>query len=361
LDTTRPCSCQGNNERCFKCDGTGFVQDLGDARPTPVARSPYPWEPALNSRSKGQGRKKKSAVRTVPVQQSRQQKPAPPRTLLCLPDLNPPPPYLVRDGVQYTHCKHCTLYVATPRFLVHEEICVRVPPRSKSEKPSVVPPVDPSRISASPRIPSSVVGNREWTSCHLCNSDILAKNLSRHVQRVHGPMTRENSATESLPPAQLSRAGQRYHRCSHCGQYIKSEQILVHTGVCTWRSSQRPKLAAKGAPPRLDPAARPLLKLAKEHAQPGERVNSVSVQNVPVQTVRARTSLQCVATSAQATHTNKAGAVWESAYAAAENNMLARSDRSSDASRFLGYFARENGRFGSMPSYDGYDDESDAD
>lgn len=33
----QPCSCQGNNENCFKCGGWGYIDKIGAGRATPVA------------------------------------------------------------------------------------------------------------------------------------------------------------------------------------------------------------------------------------------------------------------------------------------------------------------------------------
>lgn len=284
-----------------------------------------------------------------------------PRTLLSLPDLQPPPAHLVRDGLQYTHCKHCTLYVAAPRFLVHEEICRHVSLRPKLAKPSPVSRVAYAPVRPNARVRALVVANREWVACDICHCGILAKNLARRVRRAHKQLWQERGAPEVSPPAHLTGDGQRLSRCAQCGKYFESEHMLTHTRVCTWRSSKRRQSAQSDEALEQAPTARPLLGLSKKKEQPKKQVNTASVRMVLKRAVKAQTTAVRGASSAHAAKTNKPSLFQQSSRVSEEGTMMASPDRSSDASRFVGYFARENGHFGSMPSYDGYDDESGAD
>lgn len=361
MDTTRPCSCQGTNERCYKCDGTGYLPERHTAKPmnTPSIAIRLPTKKRRGAPARAGFKTGRSAQ--APIQRQQQTLP-PPRMMLRLPDDAPKPMYLVREGIRFTHCNRCGFYVVSERYLVHDDICAHR---------QVRPPLPAHR----PPVLSRVAKPQDRVTCVHCKNMVNLKNMARHLRRSHGldPAQAPQTAAMTSAPVPTSallltsgtaagyllRGGVRYTRCGACNKDIRSERFLVHVEICPSLSKHRkPGVPIHIAPPKEragSPAARP-------HAGVQATISAMeacAVCGCMVRQNNMKRHQRRAHPPAPAPHPAQKGRKQApSQKSASVGSMLQRETGSQmDAIKHLGYFARESGRFGSMPSYDDYSDE----
>ncbi|WP_313706126.1 hypothetical protein, partial [Massilia sp.] len=173
MDMTRPCSCQGNNERCYKCDGTGYLPERHVTKPLKaggIVMRQFKTKRRVASIRSVSGSVKKEVPAIQPQQQAL---PPPPRMMLRLPDDAQKPMYLVREGIRFTRCNRCSFYVVSERFLVHDDVCAH-----RQVRPELPP--------YSPPILSKLLKPQDRVACMHCRNMVNRENMGRHLRRIHG-------------------------------------------------------------------------------------------------------------------------------------------------------------------------------
>lgn len=231
MDTSRPCHCGGENQNCYDCDGTGYIQPY-------AARNIFSLPSVPNTGA-------------LPLRQQRRRNPKP---MLAQQLLRATPPTEENSSGNYSHilCPNCEQLIPHSRALNHKAECLRfltIKASYKPEQPATVLALPPTLRATS------------ITECKVCGCHLNAKNLRRHLAKVHKIQT-------DVPP-------------------FRSANPVKH------------RLPVKGAVVK-----------AKIH----ERTRP-------------------------------------------EKDTVLDDHNERDASKYIGHFAREHGRFGSMPMYDDYGDE----
>lgn len=364
MDTTRQCSCEGNNERCFRCDGTGFMQ-IANPAPLPLFPNDIPGLRSDTCRVLPAPNKKRGAQKhAVRITQSDQ----PPPIMLHLPDLVPAPQHLFRGTFSYSLCEQCRLYILNTRFKRHSEICAHRPDRTRPEPLNRPKPVSakmskPDKAKTPTASLVALLGGDRVVPCDLCRSVMRLKNVDHHRQRVHG---RGRPLSAYVLPLFMRRGRETLKFCDCCGQYISVANFLVHIAGCAPRAAHIPcqvaPVQAAGMPaahhaPRstLTLPANPMkgLHLQQPSANPAYRAVQQATKalefsaHVQVKTYERKPKSRATGLEARPGTENSA--------------LLSMPERSRDASPLTGFYARERGRFGSMASYDDYGDESSAD
>lgn len=373
MDMTRPCSCQGNNERCYKCDGTGYLPGRPAVKPLKPGSVVIRHQP-LSKRGGALARRVLSTglKGLTPIHQPQQVTPSqpPPPVTLYLPAGTERPPHLDREGIRFTRCNRCGFYVVSARFILHDDACVH-----RRVRPQLPVYSAPSRdILPKPQ---------DRVACHHCRTMVNAKNMARHLRRSHGleltlqpqiaataPVPAATSATllkSGMAAGYLLRDGLRYTRCGGCMKDIRSERFLVHIEICT--SLSKPRNPSALSHIKLERPAGTLL----VHPRTGESAvtDAMTACGVCGRMMRTRNlerhHRRCHAPIAEpnsrkaaSTHKAEPKAFVPKTTPITTTVQRGESDLM-DASRFNGYLARDNGSFGSMPSYDDYSDEGSPD
>ena len=375
MDMTRPCSCQGNNERCYKCDGTGYLPGLPAVKPLRID-GVVTRQPTLSTRCGAFTRRvfKSGLKGLAPIQQPQQVTASQAPIMLYLPDGAERPPHLDREGIRFTRCDRCGFYVVSARFVVHDEACVH-----RRMRPQLPVYSAPSQN----KLPKP----QDRVACHYCRTMVNAKNMARHLRRSHGlelPQQPQIARTATVPAATsatllrsgmaagyLLRDGLRYTRCSGCGKDIRSERFFVHIEICTALSKHR-KLSAFSQT-KSEQLTGPLL----AHPRAGQPAVAdamtacevcgcvVGARNLERHHRRSHAPIAEPKSRKAASTPNAKPKVRREVSAPKTILSTTTVQRGAsglmDASRFIGYLARDNGSFGSMPSYDDYSDEGSPD
>jgi len=378
MNMNKPCSCMGNNERCYKCFGSGYLSgSVSSSRST--FGTANQGKGKVFSRSRGGASKKKG--KSLPGQAQKSTAPPLPdprhpvkggdsaptsRTLLQLPQYVPKPSRLMRDDVLYNLCDRCGFYVMGDRMLVHDEVCASLHPGTQA------------RTYGGPDLRHLKRTDSE-IACPRCFHLVGKGNLSRHLVRTHRLSQSEaallaHAALTSAPPGPSGSTGainvrttgvggQSYTKCDACDKDVPSKRFLVHLEICP-AIARRKRFAVTGvaSTPALasEPASptRPIASQASAYTAPA------TMQSCPICLCKVRGAN--MASHLQRVHppvTSPLPARVKQQGSVASEPAATRYDKGGggDGGKYLGYLAREQGRFGSMPSYDDYSDEGKAD
>lgn len=149
----------------------------------PPAARPVPWQGSKyglpNAKQKVRGTPK-SAKASTHVSTKRA------RIVIKLPDAPEKPQQLMRDGIHFTRCSYCNFQVPTERFQAHEDNCLRLWKKKNTRKRSgaAIVPTSP-RLSRRVASVSSGVKSDTMIQCTICQCQLRAKNLARHLRRAH--------------------------------------------------------------------------------------------------------------------------------------------------------------------------------
>jgi hypothetical protein len=200
IDTTQPCSCGGNNERCYKCDGTGYVQTpaghgSGSIFSLPPAAQPVPWQgwkygpPKAKRKVRGTPKSAKPSARVSTMST---------RVVITLPAVRETPQQLIRDGIKFTSCSYCNFQVPTKRFQAHEDNCARLWKKKNARKRSGAPLTPPPASLSRPA--GTAVQSDAMITCTICQCRLNAKNLERHLRRAHVPEPARTKVPRTIRP-----------------------------------------------------------------------------------------------------------------------------------------------------------------
>lgn len=293
METNRACTCGGNNETCYRCDGTGFVQPASNINPSFPSNYLIIREPrqetkiSLKSPVKIQSRtgdklSKKTVVtrlskRLIKIGQTNVQQ-------------NPRSP----DSVSYFCCIHCGYLQPSEALPAHIIRCIR------HQKKKALRVVKPNK-----QLQEKVHIDAKKYKVTLQKSSIADRGtlLLRTGKLGLDVAFFKAGLGASGKPRPLVQ--DPYTSCEICGCKLAIKNVARH--------------------------------LTKVHCADG----SIKSQKVPRSKRRSATD---------DTGTDKALLKFDMTGSRVEVNM--------DASKYIGHFARDAGTFGSMPSYDGFDDES---
>lgn len=378
MNMSRPCSCQGNNERCYKCFGSGYLSGSGSSFTLPVSK-PKQDSGRLFSRSRVKIRK--GTGKSTPKQAQKQSatplsiglpiaiaepSASAPRTMLSLPENAAKPPRLKHNGVFYNRCVRCGFYVMSDRLMVHDDVYVE---RHSKTQPPVHSVLGLSRLQHTD----------SHATCPRCLRPVGRHKLKRHLVRTHllgeseadqlalavlAPVPLRTEVSASANTSFIGTDGLGYTKCSACDKEVRSERFLVHVEICP-AIGRRKRFAAVGlaAPPKpVEPPVAPRRPITPHAAAP---VNPLTMQSCDVCKCSVRAG--DMARHLQRAHPTvmpASGSVSVKTTGTVHSeggSVRYDKDGGTDGGKFLGYLAREDGRFGSMPSYDDYGDEGTAD
>jgi hypothetical protein len=200
------------------------------------------------------------------------------------------------------------------------------------------------------------------------------ENMGRHLRRIHGldPTQAVPIVTTRAAPVPTSasllksgiaagyfvRDGLRYTRCGACQKEIRSERFLVHIEICP-SLTKRSKLGMAPYTELTQSACSIEIRQDVEQTPAAVVMQACPVCGCIMRPNKMRRHQQRVHAGAIVQHPAlKVRRTAPAQKLTSAGNTLQRETRGlMDATRLVGYFARENGRFGSMPSYDDYSDE----
>lgn len=284
----RPCKCEGSNDNCRFCFGTGFVESKE------LSPNPAPSSVVLSADSDAAFERLRKAglisfipstsepppiAGKLPPKNKPFKRHVPPAKSLAVP---PPLETRAKSDVPTVAFRRTTTCLKCGRLLDSDLLRIRHPlqcsAKPKNPGGALKSAADGGKFEFKPIRPSSKKRNsmNAFVVCPECKVDVLAKNVRRHLARVHG----DNSKKE------------RYLGVGSVGM----------RGIGGTSGSKKPSSA------------------------------------VPVST--------------------KPGKILPSGYSKQDEFEQAQGVDRRDRTRGMGYVVRENGRYGSHPMHDGFDDEA---
>ena len=186
------------------------------------------------------------------------------------------------------------------------------------------------------RIKTNYVSNKPYSKCPVCSVQVQVRHLAKHIRKMHPDYSADNShaskepslpvqtvestTANSAPLVSISAQGRKrvMTQCPYCSSPVRADRLKRHI--------QTKCPARKNALPQAD-------KHISSNAKPGKQQESVS-------------SMDTV--------------TWEPNIK--EEALRQSFDEPIYGGKYLGHMRREfDGKFGSLPLYDDYDDEADAD
>jgi hypothetical protein len=317
MDTLRPCSCDGNNENCYKCDGTGFDQrkisrytlSLGNLPNITTPTQPIPRR-KVKARSKKLGDLKN-------ISKAQGNYPRRTRKTIILQEPKAAPRSSILEIVPHSLCRYCGYLIPAERFGEHEIICLKL-----AEKKRLLSVRKTPKLLANKETKTQVFPKTTTTFFRQTRAENNAfvkgsrKSAPPPQSRPVQPNMLNSSAKGRLIEAQCdSKATELSRMASTLSTYVECE-------VCGC------KLAIKNVGRHLAKAHKNLVD--DNFAKPKTTRNTES-------------DLKTRDCMLQNTHVMP---------------TQSGDDIGRDASKYIGHFARDHGSFGSMPSYDDYGDES---
>jgi hypothetical protein len=299
------------------------------------------------------GKAKTGSGGVTPVQAARQ-----PGTLPAWAVLTAEPPVRTTRGdpaiPATTQCPYCRVDLRVSWLEEHKrERCPNRPGAAVTPPAKPTLPIASSPASTSSALPSSWSVYLEdldrrpeqlWVKCLLCSHCGPPSKIRRHLTQKHvTPLDRPPREPAARPATATCAAQQRQdsiaERCSRCGCPLLADDRAAHLQVCAGRTPLKPDIVP-AVPPEWSrcPFCDTKVKSAKleQHRR----------------TCMRRTKQ--VAASARRDDSPRRTPEWITTV-----SLDARtSDERRDASHGWGQRYREHGRFGSHPSHDSFDDES---
>lgn len=294
---SHPCTCRGENQNCFKCDGTGMV-DSKPAPPHPAGRF-SPHKELANSR-------RTIELRSPGNRTSPPRKPNKPSKAH-----RPPPNNQSSDGNGRIICRACDKTFSFFTELQNHTYKLHILKKSaKKERPT-----------------------QNISTCPKCNCRV--RNLEKHIRRNHPPGSK--IAQKARPSKKHKTIQGKNEKQTRPDRAISTEPLttkpIFTCGFCMATQVGRDEL---------------LNHLERVH---GEKLSRTVTLTKPLRPDRSKplSSSRPQNTSPSAKSTDQHGVV---------RMEDSRYERLLDATYGMGGTARDNGQFGSAATYDGMDDES---
>jgi hypothetical protein len=195
--------------------------------------------------------------------------------------------------------------------------------------------------------------------CPHCNCNVKQSKLAGHIARVH-PMTRalvaDGGPVPSKAPASLANASGKVTpapqkststlsnlvKCPICAVDVRSDRLEKHKLKVHNQSSPTPLISSK----QLQTAKWVLCPTCGVRMKPGELTTHLTKAHHQSSTTKA------------SRQPNSLG--YEQAAKPDDDAFRQDSVELRDGGKYLGYIVREHGRYGTLPLYDDYGDDSDA-
>ena len=216
-------------------------------------------------------------------------------------------------------------------------------------------------IKFSPKRKSSQISIKprptiEWVQCPKgCGRWVNPRKLKRHLNRVHTTNPASSQmANASLTSPKPSKAERKYETCPVCWAKVRVERINGHVARV---HTNRPVATATSQPHRITAEATKSVRMS-----PVSRKVESEYETCPLCKVRVRASRinRHMRKAHKRTPTNPHRAVPLSSKDPLRDTttLVAPRDKNLDATKLYAHPYREQGRYGSHPSHDGFDDES---
>lgn len=302
-----PCACGGENSSCFRCDGTGlYVPKL-----VPSAQSPVSAEVTLASLRALAEEKRLAEIPSQPTKRAilktKAQSKKAKSTVAVTPRVLP-------TGAGTRSSLLQALTVPRERANKRLEPERRSASRTHGTAKAALVAMAPQQTQA-PMSRLAIVDERlerralfTFVPCPDCNQPLLPSDLAEHQKRLH-PIRMDAVAPGA--PALAT--------CAECGGRVQADRLKAHMERAHGKSGGR---AIEKNPPH-----------PKRRSSASKRKTDVAPH-----LLRSESSLNV--------------------HDSVKTESSSRAERDLDATNGFPLAYRENGRFGSPPSYDGYDEES---
>ena len=276
-----------------------------------------------------------------------------------LPAVNEP----TKESAVLAHCPVCQARVLAHRLQRHLELAHRLPS-------SAAPTVRRSTAGNIPAEPCKVVEDSQWITCNICSAQVLKRNYPKHCRKSHPQFgtnqPADTPAKQTSKPVGLLRQDGLIVRCLQCNLELprtdlESHLLSAHTEVQSLVVSV--DRAHGGVPSSkghqegewMTCETCGVAVLGRNYLKHRRNVHPTTTKT---QSRRAPEPQALTQTGTEPSTAHPGPASYARNTRPTGNKSLRYEDDPYDGGKYLGFFSREGGRFGTLPLFDDYSDES---